>query len=268
MDRPIGVFDSGVGGLTVLRELHRVLPRESTVYLGDNTRVPYGDYPEERIREYTLQCLDYLYHREGVKALVIACNTVTSAALEIAQTRYPVPVVGVIDSTAATAAETSRGRVGIIGTQQTVRSEAYVRAIKAAKPDVEVFQEPCPLLALQIEAGEFASRKTETLLDGYLHKLRMHNVDTLVLGCTHYPFVRPLVEKLMGSAVRIVENAPSTAASVVDLVEKGVLEEAAGNAPVHRMLTTGSVPAFRRVASTLWPEDLPPIERVDVGGGR
>ena len=263
MSKPIGVFDSGVGGLTVLRELNSVLPLESTIYLGDNTRVPYGPLPVEKIRQYTLECLDYLYH-EGVKALVIACNTATASALDAARERYDVPVVGVIDSTAKVAAAASRARVGVIATQATVNSGQYVRAIQAENPALEVHQQACPLLTILVEAGEFATRKTESVLEGYLQPLRERKVDTLVLGCTHYPFLRPTIEKLMGPGLQIVECGPSTVASLVALMEEGRLERASDGAPVRRMLTTGNVESFRRVASTLWPGDLPEIEVVDV----
>ncbi len=266
MDRAIGVFDSGVGGLTVLRELNMVLPGEPTVYLGDNMRVPYGALPVEKIRKYTLQCLDHLYYCEGVKALVIACNTATATTLEIAQQRYDVPVVGVIESTAKAAVRTTRGRMGIIATVATVNSEAYLRAVRAQNRRVEVFQQACPLLSLQVEAGEFASRRTETVLEGYLHPLREKKVDTLVLGCTHYPFVRPLIEKLMGPEVQIVENGSSTVASLVALMEEGELEGATCENPVRRMMITGKMETFRLAAATLWPDGVPEIELVNVEG--
>jgi glutamate racemase len=267
MSKPIGVFDSGVGGLTVLRELNTVLPQESTIYLGDNTRIPYGPLPPERIRQYTLECLDYLY-AEGVKALVIACNTATVTTLEAAQQRYDIPVVGVVGSTARAAAETSAGRVGLIATQATVNSGAYVRMLKEGRSSLEVYQEPTPLLSILVEAGEFDTRKTESVLEGYLHPLRQQKVDTLLLACTHYPFLRPCIERLMDRDVKIVECGPPTVASIVALMEEGVLERAMDAQPTRRMMTTGNVEAFRKVASTLWPEELPEIEVVNVEAGR
>jgi glutamate racemase len=267
MSKPIGVFDSGVGGLTVLRELNTVLPLESTIYLGDNTRIPYGPLPVEKIRQYTLECLDYLY-AEGVKALVIACNTATATTLDMAQKRYDIPVVGVVGSTARAAAETTEGRLGIIATQATVNSGAYVRAINSERPSVEVRQEATPLLTMLVEAGEFDTRKTESVLEGYLYPLRQQKVDTLVLGCTHYPFLRTCIQRLMGGDVRIVECGPPTVASIVALMDEGVLERATDGQPTRRMLTTGNVEAFRRVASTLWPDELPEIEEINVEAER
>lgn len=267
MDKPIGVFDSGVGGLTILRELNTVMPQESTIYLGDNTRIPYGPLPVEKIRQYTLECLDYLYG-EGVKALVIACNTATATTLEIAHARYDVPVVGVIGSTAKAAARATAGRVGVIATQATVNSGAYPRAIKAERQGAEVYQEASPLLTILVEAGEFDTRKTESVLEGYLHPLRQQKVDTLVLGCTHYPFLRPPIARLMGPEVKIVECGPSTVATIRALMDEGELERASGVEPARRMLTTGNVDSFRKVASTLWPDELPEIEEVNVEAGR
>ncbi len=263
MARAIGVFDSGVGGLTVLRELRKVLPRESTIYLGDNARAPYGSLPPGRIRRYTLECLDYLY-AEGVKALVIACNSATTAALETARERYDLPVIGVVEATAKTAAETARARVGVVGTRATVRSGSYPRAIAARNPRLRLFQQPCPRLASLVEAGEFATPRTEMVLEGYLRPLRDQGVDSLVLGCTHYGFLRPLIERLMGPEVSLVECGPSVAASLVSLMDEGTLERADGEVPVHRLLTTGQAEAFRRVASTLWPEGLPQVEEVEI----
>lgn len=264
MSRTIGVFDSGVGGLTVLRELQRALPWESTIYLGDSARVPYGGLPPEIISRYTLECLDYLYD-QGVKALVLACNSATAAALEPAQASFPVPVIGVIDATARTVAASGRARVGVLGTEATVASGEYLRAILSHREGLDVLQQACPRLAGQVEAGELATRKTEMLLEGYLRPLREQGIDTLVLGCTHYGFLRPLIQRLMGSDVQLVECGPSVAATLAALMAEGSVDGAEGGQPVHRLLTTGEAEAFRRVASTLWPEGLPEIEEVTVG---
>lgn len=264
MSSPIGVFDSGVGGLTVLREIHRTLPAESTVYLGDDVRTPYGPRPVDEIRRFTLECLDYLYHIEGVKALVIACHTATATTLSIAQGRYDVPVLGVIEPTARMVAETARGRVGVMATQATVESDAYALALRAANPDLEVTQQACPLLTMLVEAGEFATPRTIHALEGYLRPLRERQVDTVVLGCTHYPFLRPAIQELMGPDVEIVESGPATVAALRALIDRGELEASDERSPVRRLLTTGDSESFRRVASTLWPGGLPEVEVVEV----
>lgn len=266
MSRPIGVFDSGVGGLTVLREVMRVLPQESTTYLGDNARLPYGGLPVELIRRYTLECLDYLYD-QGVKALVLACNSATTAALEAARERYDLPVIGVVEATARTAAAVARSRVGVIGTEATVRGGAYVRAIGGHNPDLEVLQQPCPRLAALVEAGELATRKTEMLLEGYLRPLREGGIDSLVLGCTHYGYLRPLIESMLGPEVELVECGPSTVASLERLMEEGQLGRASDVPAVHRLMTTGKAEDFRRAASALWAEGLPEVDEVTVEVG-
>ena len=202
----------------------------------------------EKIRQYTLECLDYLY-AEGVKALVIACNTATATTLEIAQKRYDVPVVGVIDSTARVAAATSSGTVGVIATQATVNSDSYVRAIHAENRGLAVYQQATPLLTILVEAGEFDTRKTESVLEGYLHPLRVQKVDTLVLGCTHYPFLRPTISRLMGPEVKIVECGPSTALSITALMDDGKLERAVEGQPDEENADhgqRGGVPQDRR----------------------
>jgi glutamate racemase len=260
---PIGVFDSGVGGLTVLRELNRVLPRESTIYLGDSKRIPYGGLPAETIVRYTLSCLDHLY-AIGVKALVLACNSATSAALEAARTRYDVPVMGVIEPTARDVAARSSGKVGILATEATVRSRAYARAIAAGNPDLEVLQQPCPLLADLVEAGQFRDVGAEELLRQFLDPLREEGVSTLVLGCTHFPFFRRSIERLMGPSVRVVECGPPVADALRHHMTIGELEEATNGVAFRRMMTTGSAEAFRRVASQLWPGECLEIEEVTI----
>ncbi|MGE5618594.1 MAG: glutamate racemase [Sphingomonadaceae bacterium] len=263
MLRPIGVFDSGVGGLTVLRELMRVLPRESTVYLGDNARLPYGGQPVETIRRYTLECLDHLYRR-GVKALVIACNSATTAALEAAQERYDVPVVGVVEATARTAARLARSRVGVMATPATVRGGIYARTVMECNPSLEVLQQPCPRLASLVEAGELTSNRTRKVLAGYLSPLLEKGIDCLVLGCTHYGYLRPIIEELAGPDVGLVECAPPTVASLQKTFDEGALERSSAASPSHRLCTTGTAEAFGRAASALWPGALPEIEEVTV----
>ncbi len=266
MSRAIGVFDSGVGGLTVLRELQRALPQESTIYLGDSARVPYGGRPAETVRQFTLECLGYLYN-QGVKALVIACNSATAAALEAARETFPVPVVGVIEATAGTAALSGRSRLGVLGTEITVASGEYPRAIRRRNPGLAVLQQACPRLADRVEAGEFDAPRTRMMLEGYLRPLLEQGIDSLVLGCTHYGFLRPLIRELVGPQVDLVECGPSVVADLARMMEEGSVERGEESSPTHRLLTTGDSAAFQRVASYLWPEGLPEIERVAVGVG-
>lgn len=251
-----------------MREIRRELPRASTVYLGDSARVPYGGLPMETIRRYTLQCLDYLY-REGAVALVLACNSATAAALEAARRMFPVPVVGVIEATARTAAEVALGRVGVVATVATVASGEYRRAIERHRQGLEVVEQPCPGLADRVEAGDVDSLRTRALLERCLRPLTQRGVDTLVLGCTHYGFLRPLVEEIMGPGVRLVESGPPVATSLKAMMASDDMAPAGqGARPTHRLLTTGDPVPFQRMAAMLWPEGLPGAERVRVEGYR
>lgn len=265
MSAPIGVFDSGVGGLTVLRELNERLPLESTLYLGDNARFPYGPRPPRVIRRFALECLDYLMD-QGAKALVIACNTATSASLDAARARYGVPVLGAIHVTARLAARVAVKRVGVIGTVATVNSGLYERYITEINSGLEVHQKATPLLASMVEEAELATSRARTVVGGYLQPLRQRMVDTLVLGCTHYPLLRPVIDEVMGPEVRIVESGQAVVEALVELMDRGQVARASGGAPVRRMLTTGDGGKFHRVASILWPRDLPEIEIATIGG--
>lgn len=257
------MFDSGVGGLTVLRTLQTSLPGESTIYLGDNARVPYGGLPGETIRRYSLECLDYLY-RQGVKALVIACNTATSEALEVARQRYDVPVIGVIECTAREVATSAASRVGVLATEATVRSGQYRTAIRSARPGLQVIEQPCPGLADRVEACALDGRRTGSMLASFLRPLQEAGVDTVVLGCTHYAFLRDSVKRMMGPGVALAECGPSTVSVLKTLMERGVLAPAWGGVASHRLLTTGRVRPFRRVARLLFTGDLPRVEEVNV----
>jgi glutamate racemase len=264
MSRAIGVFDSGVGGLTVLRELRRALPRESTIYLGDSARMPYGGLLIETIRRYTLEGLDYL-RDQGVKALVLACNSATSAALEAARARYDLPVVGVIEATARGVALSGSTRVGVVGTEATVSGGQYLKAIASYRPDVEVLQQACPRLADLVERGETRGLRVELLLESCLRPLKDREVETLVLGCTHYGFLRSSIQRLMGPEVKVVECGPSVASAIAVLIEEGAIERGNEESPSHRLLTTGPAWSFGRAAAILWPDEQPEIETVTVG---
>lgn len=259
----IGVFDSGVGGLTVLREITRVLPEEPTVYLGDSGRAPYGQLEVEVIRRYTLEALDFLYDA-GVKALVVACNTATAVALEDARGRYDVPVIGVIGPTARIAAGVAGRRVGIIGTETTVASDEYTRAIASLNPGLEVHQKAAPLLAGFVEMGDLSGPVTHMALTQYVEPLLMRGIDTLVLGCTHYPFLRLSVDRLVGPGVSVIESGPPVAHELAGMIEAGLVERGVGRPATPRLMTTGRPDGLRKLAALLWPDDPPKIEQVDI----
>ena len=300
--RPIGVFDSGVGGLTVLREILRRLPFESTVYLGDNARAPYGSRQDDEVRRFSIQALDALVLRD-VKALVVACNTSTSVALPDFRRRYDLPVLGVVRPGAAAAALATRSRrVGVIATPATVRSRAYFNAIKDENPAVEVYEHATPSLVPLVEAGRLSGPEVEEAVrlavapllgerneDGeFIFPLPPSaRIDTLLLGCTHYPLLQGVLRDSVGDGVAIVDSATATASSLAELLSVNGLEAPgttrgtaadAGMAgheppdetlapPTHRQLTTGDVAAFRAVAERMFGEVFPEVEAVDLRVG-
>jgi len=300
--RPIGVFDSGVGGLTVLREILRRLPFESTIYLGDNARAPYGTRTDDEVRRFSMQALDALVRRD-VKALVVACNTSTSVALGDFRRRYDLPVLGVVRPGAAAAALSTRNRrVGVIATPATVRSRAYFNAIKDENPAIEVYEHATPSLVPLVEAGrlsgpdvhEAVRRAVAPLLgernpDGdFIFPLPPSaKIDTLLLGCTHYPLLAGVLGDCVGAGVAIVDSATATASSLAELLSVNALDApgstrstaadagAAGHEPpeetavppIHRQLTTGDVAAFRVVAERMFGGEFADVDPVDLEAG-
>jgi glutamate racemase len=300
--RPIGVFDSGVGGLTVLREILRRLPFESTIYLGDNARAPYGVRSDDEVRRFSVQCLDALV-RCDVKALVVACNTSTSVALADFRRRYDLPVLGVVRPGATAAALATRTRrVGVIATPATVRSRAYFNAIKDENPAIEVYEHATPALVPLVEAGRLAGpevaeavrRAVAPLLgerneDGeFIFPLpRSARIDTLLLGCTHYPLLAGVLRDSVGDGVAIVDSATATGSSLAELLSVNALEapgttrgtaadagmigheppDEIATPPTHRQLTTGDVAVFRAVAERMFGEEFLEIEPVDLEAG-
>jgi len=262
--RAIGVFDSGVGGLTVLSELRGRLPLESTLYLGDNARAPYGPRPAEEVRRFTLEAVDWLLDQD-VKLLVLACNTATARALDAVRDRSIVPVVGVVRPGAvAAAAATRSAHVAVIATAGTVESGAYPAAIIEATPGMHVAQLACPELVPMVEAGILDGRRAESVVRAYLEPL-LHGtpqIDTLLLGCTHYPLLRPLIERIVGQRVAVVDSAFTTALAVEDLLDALGSRSTPGGAVAHRVTTTGDVDAFVGVASRLFGDRLPAVEAV------
>jgi glutamate racemase len=263
--RPIGVFDSGVGGLTVLAELRRRLPEETTIYLGDNARTPYGPRPAEEVRRFTLQAIEWLVSRD-VKLLVLACNTATARALDIVRERAEVPVLGVVRPGAVAAAASTRSRhVGVIATAGTVESGAYPDAIVEADPKTRVVQRACPELVPMVESGITDGRRAESVLRAYLEPMvdAEPGMDTLLLGCTHYPLLREPIERIVGERVAVVDSAFTTALAVEDLLDALGARAPLGSRPEHRVATTGDVGAFIAVAQRVFG-DLAAVEEAAI----
>jgi glutamate racemase len=246
---PIGIFDSGVGGLTVARAILDQLPQEQVLYLGDTAHMPYGPKPIADVRAYALSCLDQLAER-GVKLLVIACNTASAACLHDARERYSIPVVEVIRPAVRRGiAATRNGRVGVIGTVSTIKSGAYQDAF-AASPSTQVTAVACPQFAEFVERGVTSGRALLGLASAYLEPLQRAGVDTLVLGCTHYPLLTGLISLVMGEQVTLVSSADETARDVYRvLMERDLLRPDDAPAPRHELLTTGDQEIFDRLAN-------------------
>ena len=274
--RPIGVFDSGVGGLTVLREIVRRSPAESTVYLGDNARAPYGVRSDDEVLAFSMECLDRLVER-GVKAIVVACNTSTAVGIAALRRRYSLPILGVIRPGATAAALATRdGQVGVIATPATIRSHAYLRAINDEDPSVRVVERATPTLVPLVEAGELAGPTAEATVAEALAPLLEPSdtpIDTLLLGCTHYPLLRSIIAALAGPQVAIVDSATATASALAELLDINGLRsldpdddaDADRSAPAtHLQLTTGDPDSFHALAGRLFGSAFPDVERIDL----
>jgi glutamate racemase len=298
--RPIGLFDSGVGGLTVLSEVIRRSPSESTIYLGDNARAPYGTRSDEEVLAFSTQSLDRLVDHD-VKAIVVACNTSTAVGLGQLRRRYDLPILGVIRPGASAAALATRNRrVGVIATPATIRSHAYFAAIKDENPAVEVYEHATPALVPLVEAGRLTGDEAVATVAEALAPLLgdrdaagefifplppSARVDTLLLGCTHYPLLRPIVAQAAGPSIAIVDSATATASALAELLTINGLEApgttrgtaadagAAGHErPVerlatvtHRQFTTGDAERFRSLAERLFGAAFPHVESIDLG---
>ena len=268
--RSIGVFDSGVGGLTVVRAIMDQLPNEPIVYVGDTARFPYGPKPVEEIRRYALEIADLLVHRD-VKMLVVACNSIEVSAIDHIAMRAGIPVVGVIVPGARAAVHATRnGRVGLIGTQATVASGAYERAVAATGTEVILSSQACPVFVEHVERGDTTSEELRGAARGYLSPLMAAGIDTLIMGCTHYPLLSGLLSLELGLDVVLVSSAEETAKDVyATLVEERLLREEAAPA-THEFLATGDPRAFELVASVFLGPELTEVGAAraePVGGG-
>lgn len=247
-DASIGVFDSGIGGLTVVAAIMRALPTERVLYVGDTARVPYGPKSPETVLRYSRQIAAYLLEQR-VKAIVIACNTATAHALEALQREVPVPVIGVVQPGARAAVRATRnGRIGVLGTAGTISSGAYTRAIAELSANAVVTGTSCPLFVPLVEEGWVDHPATRLIAETYLAPMRNASVDTLVLGCTHYPLLAPVIATVVGDAVSLVDSAAETAIALRDVLAAQSIEAsgAAAGRP-HRFVATDAPDPFRRV---------------------
>lgn len=265
-NRPIGVFDSGLGGLTVLREITAILPGESVVYFGDGGRVPYGTKSKETIVKYTLQGLRFLLNQD-IKMIVVACNTASAASFDVLKQSCRIPVVEVIQPGAvAGARETRNKRVGVIGTTATINSSAYEKSIKRLDPDIRVFSKACPLFVPLAEEGRewWDNDIAYKIAEHYLAPLKKHGIDTLVLGCTHYPLLQNTISKVMGEDVSLVSSAQEAAKAVRETISSGGMMRDIKLEPVFRYYTSDSIDKFEPLCGAILDKKISSAEKVDI----
>lgn len=263
-NNPIGIFDSGIGGLTVFRAIRRALPNESLVYLGDTARVPYGTKSAETIIRYSLENAEFLLKR-GVKVVVVACNTSSAYAIPEISKKNGVPVLGVIDSGVRAAISATKNRhVGVIGTSSTIKSNRYAQGLKTKDEEIKVVSLPCPLFVPLVEEGWVAGDVAELVAEKYLGTLRAEEIDTLILGCTHYPLLKGVIQKTMGNAVGLVDSAEALAHDLKSLLEETDLLNSTNSRPEHHLYVTDLPSKFELTARRFLKGDLPPVKRVEI----
>lgn len=260
--RPIGVLDSGVGGLTVVRELMRQLPHEEVIYIGDSARAPYGPRPARQILEYTWQLVNFLLSKD-VKMIVIACNTATAVALEEIKKEIDVPILGVIlPGSRAAIKSTKTDKVGVIGTKMTIESDSYRKVINLKSPKIEVYSLACPRFVPLVESNEVNSALAKKVIYESLQELT-GKVDTLVLGCTHYPLLRPIIQNVMGTGVKLIDSGAETVSDISMLLDYFQINGIEKETLNHKFYTTANVQSFKEIADTWLNQDVE-VEHVDL----
>lgn len=263
-DMPIGVFDSGIGGLTVVKRLSHVLPHEHIVYFGDTARVPYGSKSNSTVVEYSIQDTNFLLHK-NVKLVVVACNTASSIALADLQKRFDVPVIGVILPGAQMAVKvTKSGRIGVIGTRATIGNQAYSKEIKKIDKNIYVIEKACPLFVPLAEEGWTHHRATYEIAEEYLKEIKNHEIDTLVLGCTHYPILADVIQEVIGSKVKLIDSGVATAEAVKNEIHKLKLETTHKSHPNLDLYVSDIPTKFQEVAELFLGKKVNKAMKVDL----
>lgn len=263
-NKPIGIFDSGLGGLTVLRAVHALMPEENLIYFGDSGRAPYGTKSKETIVKYTFQDINFLL-KQDVKMIVIACNTASACSLEQVRASCPVPIVEVVGPGARAAAKATReGRIGVIGTPATIGSGVYEKAIREILPDCFCYSIPCPLFVPLVEEGWWNNEVAELVAEKYLAPMKEQKVDSLVLGCTHYPLLTDVIQRVMGNQVVLINSAFEVAKEVKAALEKNGIAGSAENRGSIRYYTSDSVDKFAALGELFLAEPMLHAERVEI----
>lgn len=263
--RPVGVFDSGIGGLTVLKEIIRELPVEGTIYLGDTARVPYGMRSAETVIRYSFENAKFLLSKE-VKLLVVACNTASSVSLDAIKKSVSIPVIGVIEPGAKAAVKVTRNRkIGVIGTEATVKSDSYAKAIKAIDGSIEVFGVSCPLFVPLVEEGWSEGDIVTLVANRYLEGMKDKGIDTLVLGCTHYPLLKKVIAGVMGDGIKLIDSAVETSKEIKAVLEVLGLNTGPGGTPLREFYVTDSPERFLKVGENFLGQKIEHIKKIEVG---
>ncbi len=262
--RPIGVFDSGLGGLTVLKEINKRLPKEDIIYFGDTARVPYGHRSKETIMKYTFQAIDFLLTKD-VKAIVIACNTATARALLEAQEKYTIPIIGVIDAGAKSAVEYTKNKiVGVIGTSATINSQAYNKVIHSINKDVQVIGKACPLFVPLTEEGWANDEIASMAAHKYLDELVKAGVDSIVLGCTHYPILKRTIGEAVGKDIKLINPAKETALSLKEILEEKSMLSEREEEGFCKYYVSDINEQFSKIAGEFLKREIATVEKVEI----
>lgn len=263
-NRPIGVFDSGIGGLTVFKEVVEQLPGEDIIYFGDTARIPYGTRSKETVIKYVMQSVEFLLSKD-IKAIVIGCNTASALALDEAREKFDVPIIGVVEPGANAAVNFTRNNtIGVIGTEGTINSNSYQETIRRILPTAEIIGTACPLFVPIVEEGWENSDVADVASRKYLLELKEHNIDTLVLGCTHYPALRYTISKTMGDAVRLVNPAYETAKLIKNVLKEKMILNEKIDYGVYRYYVSDDPDKFKRVGENITRKRIGKVEKVNI----
>jgi glutamate racemase len=264
-DRPIGVFDSGIGGLTVLKDIIKELPNESTIYLGDTARVPYGIRSPETVIRYSFENTKFLFSKD-IKLLVVACNTASSVSLDAIKNSVSIPVIGVVDPGAKAAVRATKNKkIGVIGTEATIKSNSYTKAIKGIDESIEVFSCSCPLFVPLVEEGWLEGDIVSLIVKRYLEGLKSKGIDTLVLGCTHYPLLKKVIAELMGEDIRLIDSAVETSHEIKTILKAINLDSKQKGTLLREFYVTDSPERFIEVGERFLGKKIEHIEKIAVG---
>ncbi|MEW6556456.1 MAG: glutamate racemase [Elusimicrobiota bacterium] len=262
---PIGVFDSGVGGLTVVKELLKILPSENIIYFGDTARVPYGTKSKESVIKFSKEIADFLIQKH-IKMLLVACNTASSVALDVLRKKIKIPVIGVIDSGVSAAVSfTKKNKIGVIGTEATIKSGAYKKQIKRISPNCKVVNRACPLFVPLVEEGWINKKITIEIAQEYLYPLRTFGVDTVILGCTHYPLIKEVIQKVLGNKITLVDSASTVSLKVKQILKNQKILNTDKKHGYLKFFVSDAPEKFKKLGKLFLNKKIVSVSKIDVG---